>query len=175
MLRLNSLSWDDSHAEQLAKVIGTRIFVNLKKIKLFTNHFSGSGVSAITSSISTLTVPNLEMLLFGENWMGDTGARSLAVMLASGGTPKLRHLDIRKSQISNEGLRAVADAITSHTTPALEKVTARKNLDQDVDQDGEPLVIQRALDTLLEWRALKVDVQRVDLEGLGGEEGRLEC
>ena len=148
-IRLNSLAWGDSHAEKLAKVIGTRIFLNLHRIKLFANKLSGGGVCAIASSISTSTIPKLEVLLLGENPMGDDGARSLAVMLANGRTPKLRHLDIRKSEISDEGLCAVAEAITWHTTRALEMIVAKKNLVQsDCNQDGEPLVIQRALSSL---------------------------
>ena len=115
-------------------------------------------MSAIASSISTSTVPKLEVLLLGENPMGDDGARSLAFMLANGRTPKLRHLDIRKSEISDEGLRALAEAITWHTTRALETVTAKKNLIlSDLDQDGEPLVIQRALSSLASIRALQYE------------------
>ena len=107
-------------------------------------------MSAIASSMSASTVPMLEEIIFGENPMGDEGGRALTSMLADGRMPQLRTLDIRKCEIGDEGLRAIAEAISLQTTRALEKVIAKKNNLQALDkgEDGEPLVIQHALDSL---------------------------
>ena len=137
-LRLNSLSFDDSHMMQLACLISSEVLAKLEVLKLHTNAISGHGVKALSASIDPTTLPRLHSFNIGGNRIGDEGAKAIAMMMSSGSVPLLKELDVRNNQIGPIGLQDLADAIASGPMPHLAVVISKKNL-------GDDRVVQNAV------------------------------